>query len=74
MSTDNPKDVYLDDGAVVFSEGGDYYIELSRCDTPEKLIAWLYHLTEKTWVTSEMIHEFLRIVSRECGVAVHPLP
>lgn len=39
----------------------DYSFELSRCDTPEKLLNWVLQLCRKTWFTTrdaiDLIHK-----------------
>ena len=34
---------------------GYYEIETERINTKEKLVQWIYHLTQKKWVTPEHI-------------------
>jgi hypothetical protein len=60
-----PEDqVVIRGSSVVFPNFGDYEIELSRIDTPEKLLAWLIHMSEKTWFTSDIARWFILKVSR----------
>ena len=39
--------------------GGGYEISLSRCNTPEKVLAWMLHLSHKKWCTAEVLKDFL---------------
>jgi hypothetical protein len=39
-----------------------YWIDLERCDTPEKLLEWIGHLAEKTWCTTEHIRDLIDCV------------
>ena len=39
--------------------GYNYDIELSRCDTTEKILSWVLHLSRKNWMTGDMIHDFI---------------
>lgn len=43
-----------------------YPIDRDRCDTPEKVLGWVLHLSEKKWVTPRMLREFILAT----GVAV----
>ena len=58
----------IEDGYVVltydekYPNGSTYDIELERIDTHEKLIQWVMHLIEKTWVTKELIELFIYTV------------
>lgn len=39
-----------------------YDIEISRIQTEHDVFAWVYHLSEKKWVTGEHINKFIKIV------------
>lgn len=45
----------------------NYDIALDRCNTPEKVLGWVYHLSEKTWITSDHIRAFIKMACREHG-------
>lgn len=45
----------------------DGMIAWSRVDTPDKAIAWLLHLSHKTWFTREMCRDFIVVVSARFG-------
>ncbi len=49
----------LEDGHILLNHF--YNIDLDRCDTHEKILAWIYHLGEKTWVTPDMLRRFIAI-------------
>lgn len=36
-----------------------YDIAWDRIDTPEKILVWVLHLSEKTWVTSDVLQRFV---------------
>lgn len=38
----------------------EYNIPLSKCDNMEKILGWVIHLLEKSWVTKEIIDEFIQ--------------
>lgn len=40
---------------------GWYEIPLSDCDTPSKVVSWIAHLSEKSWVTPPMIGRFIAL-------------
>ena len=45
---------------------GWYDIPERDCNTHRKVVAWIAHLAEKTWVTPEMIGRFIELtVGRE---------
>lgn len=57
--------IQIKDGAAA-----PYIIELFRCNTEEKILAWVLHLTEKTWVTCDIINEFIQLASERNNVTI----
>ncbi|ABK18103.1 hypothetical protein Sfum_2423 [Syntrophobacter fumaroxidans MPOB] len=43
-----------------------YEIDLERCTTPAQLLDWIFQLHGKTWMTPEMMDEFLSIIEDVC--------
>lgn len=69
------KQVQVKDGCIVLNATPDntlanYNIELNRCDTPAKLLGWIQHLTEKSWLTMGMLDRFVSRASHENGIEV----
>ncbi len=52
------------------NELADYNIALSRCDTPEKLLGWIRHLSKKTWLTMDMLDRFISEACHENKVEI----
>lgn len=50
--------VRLDGEEIVFDDGG-YYIDLSRCRTPEEIVGWTLQIAGKSWASAEIIHQFI---------------
>ena len=42
----------------------NYEIELSRCKTSKQCLDWIHQLSEKTWMSPEMMFEFIDILFR----------
>lgn len=38
-------------------QGWNYDILISDCNTPEKILSWVMHLSEKNWVTKDIIRQ-----------------
>lgn len=56
------KMVYIDEGHICLNAPGgvgEYPISLDRVDSAEKILSWIIHLSEKNWVTSEMLGRFV---------------
>ncbi len=48
-----------------------YGIELSRIPDMEALLHWVEHLSSKTWMTGELVREFIRRVCAIKGWDIH---
>ena len=67
------KEIRLHDdyvGLLIYGNGCDYPIEHYRMDTPEKVLAWVLHLSEKGNVTTDHIRAFVLAAHQELGVKV----
>lgn len=40
----------------------EYTIELNRINTKGEIVSWVHHLSEKSWVTTLMIGDFIKKV------------
>jgi hypothetical protein len=40
-----------------------YEIEESRCNTAAKLVDWVAHLSEKTWMTTDHVEQLIELVA-----------
>lgn len=56
-----PQKVFVDSACISIrvDSGSLYEITLNSIDTHKKLVEWIHHLTEKTWVTGEIIHDVI---------------
>ncbi len=53
--------IYFEDGFIVFSIVQDYEININRCDTKEKILEWVLHLTQKPWMNKELLNRFIHV-------------
>ena len=44
-----------------------YEIQLHQIDTHEKLLRWIFHLSQKTWVTATVIRRLCEIAADQNG-------
>lgn len=58
-------------GYITINAAYPYHIELSRIPDPEGLVHWISHLTKKNWMTSDLVHEFIRRVYTIKGWDIH---
>ena len=49
----------------------DYKIELSRCDTPLKILNWTLHLTEKSWINCDRLNSFIKLACDANEIDIH---
>lgn len=50
------------DDCFIVNNGNDYKIHIDRCNTHEKLLEWIWHLCEKTWMNNELMRQFIEVV------------
>jgi len=51
--------VKIVDGNIVINVAYEYPISLDRCRTADEVLEWVYDLTEKTWMTNEVMRRFI---------------
>lgn len=52
---------------------GDYWIESARIDSAAKAAAWVYHLSGKSWITTEAIRDLLDLALKNSEKILSPL-
>lgn len=70
---DLAKMVYVEDGHIVIKVNYEYNIALGRCDTHAKIVAWVLHLSQKTWMTQDVLIRFIRLAMQQHGLTA-PMP
>ena len=53
------KQVYIDEGCVIFSIAGHYDLPLAQLNTPIKVLEAVIDLSQKSWITTELIGRFI---------------
>ncbi|WP_258087551.1 hypothetical protein [Xenorhabdus bovienii] len=48
----------------------EYEIPLHDCDTSEKILWWTFHLSEKNWVTTDMLRRFIRLATVKAKIKI----
>ncbi len=57
---ENMKICRIDGDSILLADGDNWYpIEFSRCDSHEKIVGWIQHLTDKKWITPKHLSLFL---------------
>ena len=62
------RQVYVQNNSIVLDVAYEYSIALSRCDTAEKLLSWVLHLQQKTWVNSLITERFVSLACQANGI------
>lgn len=60
--------VKIVDDYIVINVAYAYNIHLHTCRTAEDVLKWVLHLSDKTWITTEVIKRFIFIASREANL------
>ncbi|MBE8597879.1 hypothetical protein [Xenorhabdus sp. BG5] len=53
-----------------FNGMDQYEIPVSDCNTPEKLLSWVFHLTEKRWMSVDLLRHFIRAASHKSKISI----
>lgn len=56
------KHVKIEDGCIVLIEH-NYAVELNRCRNKSAILQWVHHLSEKAWVTADLLCYFIELAS-----------
>ncbi len=63
-----PEPVEFKAAADCFVLDGPYRVEFNRCDTAEKILSWVLHLSEKVWFTRLLQQRFIVAASKRIGL------
>ena len=63
-----PHYVSVDDTHIVINVEYPYEISISDCDSRDKILGWMVHLCEKTWITPSVLREFAYKAASAAGV------
>lgn len=59
LQDESKVETITENNKVWFCFDNGYDIEWSRCNTPQKLIGWIRHLSEKNWFTHDVCNDFI---------------
>lgn len=72
------KKIYVIDEHIVINVVSEYNIPLTGCSTPQGILHWVHHLTEKTWMTTELMRRFIEVACKQSNIDIygcfHPTP
>ena len=63
--------IFCTDGDILLNGPYPYPIAWDRINTPQKLVHWLLHLSEKQWFSTEMLRQLILLVCKLQGVDPH---
>ena len=62
--------VSVKEGHIVVNVHYEYNIPLTTCNTYEKILSWAFQLTEKTWMSTDIVRRFIVVACNESGLAI----
>ena len=62
------KSVYVDEGYVVLNVQYEYTIPVTSLRSHEAILGWVYHLTEKTWMSRDLLGQFIVVATKAAGL------
>ena len=69
-----PDHVSVQDGVLTINVSYPYHIEMKRIASRDDILAWVAHLTEKTWMTQDVICEFIFKAASAADIELPKLP
>lgn len=51
--------IQVKDDCIVVNVKYEYVIPLNRCKTREGILGWVFQLSEKTWMTRDLLRHFI---------------
>lgn len=59
------RQLHIKGKSIVFCIPGreNYAIELSRCNSAESILEWVHHLSEKKWISVELLNRFINLTA-----------
>jgi len=63
---------YIENDCIILNVCYIYEIEISRCNTKDKLLHWVHHLlTTKSWINIELLIFFIELVAKHCNLDIY---
>ena len=62
------KSVYVDEGYVVVNVHSEYPIPITSLRSYEAILGWVNHLTEKTWMSRDLLGQFIVVATNAAGL------
>lgn len=53
--------VTVKDGVITINVAYEYHISLDRCRDFGEILNWVVHLTEKSWMTTDILRYFIKV-------------
>jgi len=53
------------------TNGQQYPVPLNECQDSHGILRWTKHMSEKTWVTSEMLRQFMVLAAAQASISLY---
>lgn len=60
--------VKIVDDYIVINVSYEYNINLETINNAQDVLGWVFHLTEKTWMNTEVLHRFIQVACGAKGI------
>lgn len=67
---DLEKKVYIKDDDIIVNVAYEYEIPIADCKSYERILHWAWHLTEKTWMTNDVLRRFIEVAAHNAGITL----
>lgn len=62
--------VYIRGDDIVVNVEYEYEIPIADCKSHERILHWAWHLTEKTWMTTDVLRRFIEVAAHNAGISL----
>ena len=62
--------VYIRGDDIIVNVEYEYEIPIADCKSYERILHWAWHLTEKTWMTTDILRRFIEVAAHNAGIAL----
>jgi len=65
------KQCYIEGENIIIDLACEYVIALNRCSTVKSILQWVIQLSEKTWMTTDVLKQFIELSINYHGIDVY---
>lgn len=64
------KKVFIKGDIIIVNVEYEYEVPIADCKSHERILHWAWHLTEKTWMTTDVLRKFIEVAAHNAGITL----